>query len=336
MGGMASVIAMLVERNLGADQAIAVSTWVPGSHIKSGLLAARAAAMVLRSPSSVAIHVHMSQGGSFLREATIVAAARVRRIPCVVTIHGPDFADFANRRPRAVGAVLRMASAVTVLSEIDLLMVRRLAPDVHAEILLNPMPLDMDAGPVADTDEVVLFAGEVGLRKGADVLHSAWKSVASRRPLAKCIIVGPSTGLFVPSTERLEVRGPVEADEVKQLIREARVIVLPSRSEALPMVLAEAMAAGRPFVSTPTGGISSLADGGLIVPVEDEEALAGALIMLLADPQRAETLGSAGRTLCLTTMNPETVGERLRLLYGLSREAQVTAKGADDRNVGIQ
>lgn len=315
VGGMASVIAMLVKHNLGAEKATAVPTWVPGSHARSGLLAARAAAMVLRLPRSTAVHVHMSEGGSFLRETLIVAAAKCRRLPRVITIHGPGFADFGARRSRLVGPVLRMASAITVLSDSDYAVVRRLAPRVHTELLPNPMPLDSAATPVANTSEVVLFAGEVGLRKGADVLQRAWETVASRRPLAKCIVVGPATELHLPSTDRLEVRGPVDADEVKRLIREARVIALPSRGEALPMILTEAMAAGRPFVSTPTGGITSLADSGLIVPVEDHEALAEALTELLADPERAQTLGSAGQALCRARMSPEAVAIRLRQLY---------------------
>ena len=178
-GGMASVIAMLVTHNVGTENAIAVPTWVPGSHISLGLLAARAAAMVLRLPRSAAVHIHMSEGGSFLRETLIVAAARCRRLPRIITIHGPGFADFSARRPRLVGAVLRMASAVTVLSDTDLAAVRRLAPGVHAEILPNPMPLDLAADPVANTSEVVLFAGEVGLRKGADVLSRAWEQLLS-------------------------------------------------------------------------------------------------------------------------------------------------------------
>ncbi len=315
VGGMASVIAMLVTQQIGAERVIGVSTWVPGSHVRSGLLAARAVALVLRLPRRTAVHVHMSEGGSFVREAVILAAAKCRRLPLVVTIHGPGFAEFSKRRPHLVGAVLRMASAITVLSDLDLAAVRRVAPSAHVEILPNPMPLDSLADPVADTSEVVLFAGEVGLRKGADVLQQAWEVVAYHRPVAKCIVVGPATELRLPDTERFEVRGPVDLSQVKQLIREARVIALPSRGEALPMILTEAMAAGRPFVSTPTGGIASLSDGGLIVPVEDHGALADALIALLTDPERAQALGSAGRALCRNRMSPEAVGARLRQLY---------------------
>jgi glycosyltransferase involved in cell wall biosynthesis len=318
VGGMASVISMLVTHNLGAEQAVAVPTWVPGSHVRSGLLAARAMVLVLRLPRRAAVHLHMSEGGSFVREAAILATAKCRRLPRVVTIHGPNFADFGDRHPRLVGMVLRMASAITVLSETDLAVVRRLAPRVHAELLPNPTQLDLASGPVAETAEMVLFAGEVGVRKGADVLQRAWEAVTRSRPLARCVIVGPATELRLPETERLEVRGPVDSEEVKQLIRAARVIALPSRGEALPMILTEAMAAGRPFVSTPTGGVASLADGGLIVPIDDHEALAAALIELLGDPERAQSLGAAGQAHCRERMSPEAIAVSLRRLYGIS------------------
>lgn len=319
IGGMASVIATLITHHLGVERAVAVPTWVPGSHVRSGLLTVRAMALALSRGRDAAIHVHMSEGGSFVRETAIVAAARSRRLPCVITIHGPYFAEFAHRQPRLVKIVLGMASAITVLSEEDLAVVRRLVPHVPSEILPNPTPLDAVAGPVSETRELVLFAGEVGLRKGVDVLQRAWETVASRRPLATCVLVGPATDLCLPSTPRLEVRGPVELQEVRRLIRQARVIVLPSRREALPMILTEAMAAGRPFVSTPTGGVESLCAGGLIVPVEDEDALSRALIDLLASPTRAQSLGSAGRRLCQDSMSLQTIDARLRHLYALPR-----------------
>jgi glycosyltransferase involved in cell wall biosynthesis len=315
VGGMASVIKILVTHRLGAQRATAIPTWVPGSHPRSALLAVRAAAIVLRMPRLTVVHVHMSEGGSFIREALVLAAARARGLPRVVTIHGPGFAEFAARRPRLVARVLSMASAVTVLSNADLAVVLRLAPQISSEILANPIPLRPAAVPVRETEEVVLFAGEVGLRKGADVLRRAWETASVRRPLARCIIVGPPTDLHIEPAERLEVRGPVNAAEMERLICQARVIALPSRGEALPMILIEAMAAGRPFVATPTGGVASLAGCGLLVPVEDHQALAEALIELLANRERADSLAARGEAMCRERMSPDAVSGRLARLY---------------------
>ena len=318
VGGIASVIRALVDLRLGGDVVRAVPTWRPGSHLGSGALAARAALGVLRLPPSTVIHVHMSEGGSFVREAAILAAARSRRLRRIVTIHGYSFADFSVRWPGLVARTLSMANAVTVLSEAHRARVRTLVPGSHVELLPNPMPLDRGAGAVSDTAERVLFAGEVGIRKGVDVLYRAWPLVSASRPAATCIVVGPATGLRLPSLERLDVRGPTSPERIHELIRSARVVALPSRAEALPMILSEAMAAGRPFVSTPTGGVNSLADGGVLVPVDDHRALADALIALLADPSEAQTLGDAGRALCKRWMAPDVVDSRLRELYSFT------------------
>ncbi len=315
IGGIASVIETLATNDLGADRAVAVPTWVPSSHVRSGALVLRGAAKVFSLPRSSAVHVHMSESGSFARESLIVVAARCRHLPCVITIHGAAFIEFSERWPRFVGSVLSMASAVTVLSEATREAVKRIGTNVHIELIPNPVALDLEAGPVEETSELVLFAGEIGVRKGADVLARAWETVASRRPLARCIMVGPATELNLPEIDRLELRGPVNRGEVWRLIGQARVIALPFRGEALPMILTEASAAGRPFVSTPVGGIESIAPGGALVPVEDHEALADALTDFLADPKRAQSFGTKGQRICSERMSLNVIDARLRQVY---------------------
>lgn len=314
-GGMGSVIDTLVSRNMGADLVSAVPTWVPGSHAKSGVLAGRAMALAYTLPRSCVMHIHMSERGSFIREGMVLAAGRSRRLATVVTVHGAEFDASCEQRPGLVRGVLKMASAVTVLTEAALAAVSRLAPHVRVEIIPNPVDLDISAPPVQESPELILFAGEIGTRKGADILADAWRSVISARPRARCLLVGPSTDLLLPPVEGLEVLPPVARDELKLLIRQARAIALPSRHEAMPMSLLEACAAGRPFVSTPVGGIPALSRGGLLVPVGDSEALARALISLLADASFAQALGTAGQQMCDECMSVTRIGERLRVLY---------------------
>lgn len=309
------MIETLTTNRLGADRVIAVTTWVAGSHLESGRLVVRGIKTVFRAPRSSTIHVHMSEGGSFVREALIVAAAKRRHLPCVVTIHGAMFVAFSEKWPRLVARVLGMASVVTVLNEAAREAVRRVDADARIELIPNPVTLDLSARPVRDTSELVLFAGEIGVRKGADVLARAWKTVAMRRPLARCIMVGPATEMKLPDLERLEARGPVNRSEVLRLIRQARVVALPSRREALPMILTEANAAGRPFVSTPVGGVESIASGGALVPVGDHEALADALTDFLVDPERAQSVGMRGQKICSERMSLEVIDARLRQLY---------------------
>jgi glycosyltransferase involved in cell wall biosynthesis len=107
-----------------------------------------------------------------------------------------------------------------------------------------------------------------------------------------------------------------------ELLAGARVVALPSRAEGMPMTLTEAMSAGRPFVSTPVGGIPELAagGGGMLVPVGDAEALARCLIGFLAGPALARSLGERGRRFCAETRSVEVIDTRLRELYASIRE----------------
>ena len=316
VGGMATVIRLLAEHNVGGDRVDCHPTWTPGSPLLTAQLFAAAARALLRMPAGDVAHIHLSERGSFLREGSLLALAHRRGLVTVATIHGAVFLPFARSHPRLVAAVLRRADLITCLDRATLELVRHRAPAVRCELLPNPALIPDDVPPVEATAELVVFAGEIGVRKGADVLAHAWPSVARRRPDARCLMVGPATALVLPQTERLEVHGAVGPREMRRILGEARAIALPARAEGMPMVLIEAMSLCRPFVSTPIGGIPELAAaGGMLVPVDDEVALADRLTELLADAALARALGERGRRFCIETRSIEIVDARLRELY---------------------
>jgi glycosyltransferase involved in cell wall biosynthesis len=140
--------------------------------------------------------------------------------------------------------------------------------------------------------------------KRIDVLIAAAPYVLARHPAAEFWIVGDGacreqlvalarqTGVF----GRFRFLG--HRDDVPALLSDADVFVLPSRSEAFPNSVIEAMAAGLPVVATTVGGIPELvSDGhnGRLVPTGDAPALARALVDLLDEPARAAELGQAAR-----------------------------------------
>lgn len=313
---MASVIRVLVEHQVGGDVVSCHSTWRPESRLTSARLALAAALTLLRLRRRDVVHVHLSERGSFIREGALVAVARRRGLVVIATIHGASFTPFAHRYPRLVAAVLRQTHLVTCLDRDVLDLVRQLAPRVRSEIVPNPVYVDNSPSGADQTEELVVFAGEIGLRKGADVLHRAWQLVADRRPAAQCLLIGPVGDFVPPPTERLEVQRPVDNRQIRDILRSARVVVLPSRAEGMPMILTEAMSVGRPFVSTPVGGIPDLAgEGGVLVPVDDEIGLARCLTELLASPERARDIGDRGLRFCLRTRSVEVIDARLRELY---------------------
>jgi glycosyltransferase involved in cell wall biosynthesis len=318
VGGIGSVMRVLAEHSVGATAAEIHPTWRSDAPLASLPLALRTAFRAIpRITEDDVCHVHLAENGSFVREGAVVALASLRGRTTVVTIHGADFLPFARRHPRLAATVLRRADLITCLDGEVLELVSRMAPRTEAHLLPNPVAVDDGSPPADETAEVVLFAGEIGLRKGADVLLKAWRLVAKSRPAARCVMVGPLNGLAIPETERLEVREPVAPEAMGELLHGARAVALPSRSEGMPMILTEAMSAGRPFVSTPVGGIPELArgGGGLLVPVEDHLQLAVRLTELLEDRALARDVGERGRSFCRQTRGVGVIDARLRQLY---------------------
>ena len=91
---------------------------------------------------------------------------------------------------------------------------------------------------------------------------------------------------------------PVGRDEVAHRLRAADVLVLPSLSEGIANAALEAMASARPVVVTDCGGMAeAVTDGieGRLVPTRDPAALADAIATLAGQPDRARSMGLAGR-----------------------------------------
>lgn len=316
VGGIASMIRILADNHVGADVVDFHPTWQPRSRLNTIRLTVTSTCALLHTSEAQIAHVHLSERGSFLREGALLALARRRGLVTVATIHGAVFTPFAHRYPWLVSKVLGHAHFITCLDQDALEAVQRCAPLIPCEIVPNPALFDDCYSPAYETDELVVFGGEISLRKGADILCAAWRLVAQRRPMARCLMVGPLTDFSPPVVERLQVRSPATPVEMRELLRSARVVALPARAEGMPMILTEAMSMGRPFVSTPVGGISELANaGGVVVPVGDEMALADRLTDLLSDPKLAHKIGEQGRTFCLKTRAIEIIDDRLRKIY---------------------
>jgi glycosyltransferase involved in cell wall biosynthesis len=313
---MGAVIRTLVEHRIGGESVSLSPTWVAHSRRTTALLSARAAIRMTRMPRRAVAHVHVSERGSFVREGALVALARRLGLASVITIHGANFLQFAKEHSWLACSVLERAGLITCMDEEVLAATRSLAPRVRSEFLANPVVMDRYSPRASGTEQMVLFAGEIGHRKGADVLLGAWGQIARAHPKARLVMVGPMSDVRVPRLERLEVREAVAPATVRALIREARVIVLPSRAEGMPMILTEAMGAGRPFVSTPVGGIPDLARaGGVLVEVGDEAGLAERVGAFLASPALACRIGELGRRHATATRSVGVIDARLRELY---------------------
>ena len=142
--------------------------------------------------------------------------------------------------------------------------------------------------------------------KGHDQLIAAWPSVRRHVPDAELWIVGggdDAERLAGAARERgvgdaVRFLGRVSDDELGSLYRRASVFAMPSRQEGFGLVFAEAMWWGLPCIGTTADAASQViapGETGELVPYGDVEALAQALVALLADRERAARMGEAGR-----------------------------------------
>lgn len=315
-GGTQSVIRVIRDNGIGADEIRVLSTWNGRRHARNLVLTARAGAALARSPRGSIVHFHMSNGGAWLREGLLIRLARARGFRVIVTIHGSDFPQFSRSHPRFVGGTLSKADHVIVLSEEARAAVKWVAPAVKVSVVANPIVIDWDAPGAGSTPPVVLFAGTIGRRKGVDTLVAAWQLLLADGIEGRCRIVGLVDDYTPPPTERLSVEPPVHPDDVRDLLRSVRVVTLPSFAEGMPMILTEALAGARPFVATPVGGTAEIAsDPGMLVPVGDAPALAAAIARYLRDPELAERDGRRGQQHIAATRSPQIIDAQLRRIY---------------------
>ena len=99
--------------------------------------------------------------------------------------------------------------------------------------------------------------------------------------------------------ESVRITGWISGEQVLRELQAARALVLPSFAEGLPVVIMEAMALGRPVISTFVAGIPELVqagENGWLVPASDVEALADAMQACLESPsERLDAMGLNGR-----------------------------------------
>jgi glycosyltransferase involved in cell wall biosynthesis/peptidoglycan/xylan/chitin deacetylase (PgdA/CDA1 family) len=174
--------------------------------------------------------------------------------------------------------------------------------------------------------------------KRIDVLIAAAPRILARYPDAEFLIAGEGTcrAKLVTQARDLGVTSRVtflgHRDDVPEVLKGADVFVLPSRSEAFPNSIMEAMASGLPVVASAVGGIPELVmDGrtGRLVPPGKPDALADALLSVLDDPERAADFGRAGRRVIAETYSFDRMVGQFETLY--EREFEVRRAEAQPR-----
>lgn len=185
-------------------------------------------------------------------------------------------------------------------------------------------------GAEAAASSTILFAGRVIPRKRALDLVQAFARIASQAPSAQLRIAGEYSsekeyaGTICQVIQnaglagRVHLLGPLSEAEVLAEFAACDVLALPSAQETTPMVIAQAMAAAKPVVATPVGGVAEMvSDGetGCLVNVGDIDGLANALLCLLQDRSLRARLGRAAYQFAAENYRADAVARRTFDVY---------------------
>jgi glycosyltransferase involved in cell wall biosynthesis len=180
---------------------------------------------------------------------------------------------------------------------------------------------------------LIVTIGQIGLRKAMDLVLAAALQVAEELTGWHWLVVGERTSEKQESIEferrlremaaEASLAGRVhflgQRDDVAELMSECTMIVHTARQEPLSRVLLEAAASGVPIVATDVGGTREIfpaeAEGAVLVPTEDRDALAGAMVALCRDDGRRVALGRAARRRAEAAFDVRAASARLVEVY---------------------
>ncbi|MGA9677309.1 MAG: glycosyltransferase family 4 protein, partial [Mycobacterium sp.] len=260
----------------------------------------------------------------------------------VVTVHGLPHVEirlsarttFRDKlRVKQIDAlvrrVLRRAKVIISISKYDTQPLGRLLKGIPVSIA-NPTGLEFFAlAPSRPSEPRLLFAGVLVPRKNLEGLLNAFAQVRQAAPGARLIMVGPHPDPDYAQTvqdrvtslalgDSVDIVGFVDNDRLRQEIATARAVVLFSREETAPTIIAQAMAAGKPVVATRVGGVPEMindGESGFVVESEDETAFAERMLTLLNDQDLCLRMGARGHELALCRFNPEAVARQTVQAY---------------------
>ncbi len=231
----------------------------------------------------------------------------------------------------ATRLLFALVDGALVLSREEQRQWQRALPGTHVAVVQNPFVAEEHRpGPAASPPSawalppdrpVLLFVGRLIEEKGIFDLLDAVARLPADCPWHLLVLGDGAEAAAVrsrattsPLRGRVTLAGYVRGVELEAAYGAATALVLPTFwAEGFPTVVAEAMSAGLPVVTTRIRGVADYLTeaNAVFVPAHDPKALAGALAVLLRDPERRVRMGTANRAL-IGQFAPEPSARRFR------------------------
>jgi glycosyltransferase involved in cell wall biosynthesis len=261
---------------------------------------------LMRTERIDVVHAHLFDGAVYA-----ALAARSMGIPTVVTLHGQvdvkaeDWKSTMKARLLRVGASRIVAVSATLCEDLG---VRLKVPPQTFRIITNGVPvpaLNEITKPRSDGRRIIAI-GNIRAPKNYALLLESFSKVRLRVSDVRLDILGePDRGtLFTDLQDQVRRLGLDDAvtfhgfvANPQVLLSNAHLLVQASSKEGFSLAIVEAMLSGVPVVSTRSGGpeeIITHESNGLLVPVNDSDALADAIVRVLGEDLLAQRLSENG------------------------------------------
>lgn len=226
------------------------------------------------------------------------------------TAHGPD--EFVDARRSSFDLKIANADFVVAISDYCRRLLISLSTEPHMgekiHVARCGLPLDefVVSAPVSADNMTIVCVGRLCPQKGQIHIPAAVAALRDDIPAIRVILVGDGESRQEIEAEirrlgverQVQLNGWASNPEVRRLITGARALLLPSYAEGLPIVLMEALALGRPVITTTIAGIPELIDascGWLIEPGNHVQLIEAMRHAYLAPPKLLKSMGDAGR-----------------------------------------
>ena len=285
------------------------------------------------------LHIH-----SHLYFSSNLAAVfgRHHEIPVVLTNHGL-VSQTAPRwiqrlyNPTVGTFTFETADRILCYTETDKQRLHQRGIDTEISVVPNGIDCSWFEPSDDEPDDQLLFVGRLKEGKGPQYLLEAFGELASDYPAYSLQLVGDGPlredlerqASALGIADRVEFRGEVPNDELPALYADSRAFVLPSRSEGLPRTVLEAMACGRPVVTSDLPQLRPLVeDVGYTFETGSVAGLADVLETVFdADDDRLDAYGARARERVESTYSWQDTVERTVAAYYDVLDERATGSG---------
>jgi glycosyltransferase involved in cell wall biosynthesis len=255
---------------------------------------------IVLSKKKPIIHLVIASRGDLFRALIFIVLSKLRGLVICAQYHKNAEAIFSGSARSVVSRLtflfLSWVDAHCFLSVTLKNRFERFIPfDIKSFIVQNALPdewMGLSTSDYTKRKKDVVFFGRWNSEKGVDDLMEAVGQLSDF-----CNFEVYSSHLPDYPGSNCTFKPWANEKEVRSIMSQSKLLVLPSYAEAYPTVLLEALACGTPFVASDVGGVADISGqslGGLIYPVGDVRALVSGIKAIVEDEERWSSMSSAG------------------------------------------